>query len=68
MSEKNHDPIRIDHYEDGDSVHVFVNGHALCRASSTVSVAYDLAKSFGQKEIVVTTYGKGLPVKSLIDV
>lgn len=50
--------VWIDYYEKGDSVHVFVNGHALCRGSSSIEIGRKLAKDAGQDYISITTHFK----------
>lgn len=50
--------VWVDYYEKEDSVHVFVNGHALCKESSSLNIARAIAKDAGQEYIDVTTYPK----------
>lgn len=61
--------ISIDCYEKNgilESVHVFINGYALLEGNR--SIAYSLAKDLGQKEVTIVTYGRELPVKSIMHV
>lgn len=61
--------VQVDYYEDKDSVHVFVSGHALHPAESTIHAAVDIAKAVGQRDIPLTTYkANGRPERRLIPI
>lgn len=68
MKAKTENIVSISCYPLKNKVVVFICGHALHEAACTQSIAYDIAKQIGQKEIIQTVYASTPPRRHIMQV